>query len=96
MYVLVRKDLAETYRCVQGGHAVSQFALDNPERFRLWGNQTILYLGVRNENSLKLWIEKLNSKGKIWSGFYEPDLNNQLTAIACVDIGEVFKDLPMA
>ena len=48
MYVLVRKDLAETYRIVQGSHALAQYALDHPVEFQKWHNTTIVYLGVRN------------------------------------------------
>lgn len=30
MYILVRKDLAQTYKLVQGAHALAQYALENP------------------------------------------------------------------
>lgn len=93
MYVLVRKDLDATYRCVQGGHAVAQFALDYPERFKEWGNHTIVYLGIPNEYVMQLWVSKINGNGKTFSVFFEPDLRDQLTSIACVDTGEIFKKL---
>jgi hypothetical protein len=97
MYVLVRRDLDETYRCVQGGHALAEYALRGDlDAFRTWNNSTLVYLGVTNEFMLKMWAEKLTKKGKRWVGFREPDLTNQLTAIACIDNGEIFKKLPLA
>lgn len=91
MYVLVRKDLSETYRMVQGAHALAQFALEHPEEFARWNNETIVFLSVRNYKELKnIYCELL--KRKTSSGFYESDLEDQLTAIACYDTGEFFKD----
>ena len=92
MYVLVRKDLAETYRIVQGSHALAQYALDHPVEFQKWHNTTIVYLGVRNLVELKAWNLELLKK-KVASSFFEPDLDNQITAIACYDDGRIFKDL---
>src|SRR4030042_6902601 len=97
MYVLVRKDLDETYRNVQGGHAISEYSLrGNLNAYREWNNSTLVYLGIPNGKVLELWAEKLTDKGKNWVGFYEPDLYDHLTAIACIDTGEVFKKLPLA
>jgi len=93
MYVLVRKDLSETYRCVQGTHAVAQYALEQSDLFRVWGNQTIVFLGVSNLLALRAWNEKLIAAGKHFSVFREPDLDGQETAIACFDLGDIFKDL---
>ena len=96
MYVLVRKDLSDSYRFVQGGHAVAQFALDHEDRFKLWGNQTIVYLSVPNEYVLSLYESKLIDNDKTYSKFIEPDLHDALTSIACVDTGEIFKNLRIA
>ena len=97
MYVLVRKDLAETYRIVQGSHAVAEYALrGDQERFKAWNNSTIIYLGVRNEQALLLWSMKLTDRKKFFSPWHEPDMRGQMTAIACIDTGEIFKKLRMA
>ena len=96
MYVLVRNDLSEKYKFVQGGHALAQYALQFPEIFREWNNETICYLGVRNLIEIKKWVPKLAIENKFYSDFIEPDLDSQLTAIACYDSGEVFKSLPLA
>ena len=94
MYVLVRNDLDTTYRGVQGIHAVSAFY----ERGNSsdWHNETVVQLGVANERELEKWIWKLNQKNKHWVGFKEPDLKDQLTSIACVDTGEIFKGLQLS
>lgn len=94
MYVLVRKDLPETYRTLQGSHAIAEYSLRGDQNlYQEWNNHTMIYLGVPNEAVLKFWSLKLTDKGKKWIGFYEPDLKNQLTAVACIDTGEVFKKL---
>ena len=94
MYVLVRSDLETTYRGVQGIHAVvAYYEAGNATD---WHNDTLVQLGVRNEQALQMWAWKLDQKKKKYVGFREPDLNNQLTAIACVDTGEIFKHLPVS
>lgn len=96
MYVLVRLDLSEKYQCVQGTHAVAQYSIDHPKQFAEWGNQTLLFLGVRNLIELRKWTFDLQSKYRVFSVFKEPDLDFHETAIACYDTGEIFKDLPLA
>ena len=97
MYVLVRGDLSETYRCVQGGHALASYStIGDPKLYKSWGNQTLVYLKVSNEHFLALWRDRLRSKSIPFGAFYEPDLNDQLTAIACISTGEIFRKLPLA
>jgi hypothetical protein len=96
MYVLVRNDLAEKYRFVQGAHALAQFGLDHPKEFKEWGNKTIVFLGIRNFKKMIKWVTILENLDKAFSDFYEPDLDMQLTAIACYDNGEDFKKLDVA
>jgi hypothetical protein len=87
--VLVRKDLPESYRAVQAGHAVAEWLLHD----RSWNNETLIYLGVTNEFSLYRWADRLDRKGINWVGFREPDIGNQLTAIAVENDGKVFQNL---
>lgn len=96
MYVLVRLDLSIQYGFVQAIHAVSLYAIKHPNYFNNWGNGTIVCLGIRNLIDLKKWHQKIEEKGKVYSCFYEPDLDNQLTAIACYDTGEIFINLKTA
>lgn len=94
MYILVRNDLEATYRCVQGTHAVAQYY--EKGNSTEWHNDTLVQLAVRNEQALKDWVWLLETKRKKFVVFCEPDLCNQLTSIACVDTGEIFRKLPIA
>jgi len=97
MYVLVRLDLDETYRNVQGCHSVAEYSLrGNKVLYKLWDNHTLVHLGVKSEFALKRWKDKLEQAQKDFVTFQEPDIDNQLTAIACVDTGEIFKNLQLA
>ena len=89
LYVLVRKDLPESYRAVQAGHAVAEWLLSD----QTWQNETLVYLGVKNENELMDWKERLDYKNMKYAAFREPDIGNQLTAIATLTEGKVFKKL---
>jgi hypothetical protein len=106
MYVLVRQDLAETYRMVQGAHAVAQYSyaamkgMNDKDYsvftslYKTWNNQYLIFLGVPNLIALREWRDKLQSK--TLSCFSEPDLDGQETSIAVIDTGEIFSELPLA
>lgn len=97
MYVLVRRDLAETYRCVQGCHAVSEYSLKGDlGLYGKWNNGTLVFLGVSNLSQIESWYLKIINANKIAVPFYEPDLRMQMTAIACIDDGEIFQNLKIA
>ena len=88
LYVLVNKKLNPIYGCVQGGHAVAQFMIENPTQ--RWNNDFLIYLYA----DVDKWHNKLKAMGVNHSVFKEPDLNNTITAIACQDdSGELFKSL---
>ena len=89
LYVLVRKDLPRKQQAVQAGHAVAEYILHVP--MLSWDNGTLIYLGVRNEDELVSWGEKLTNKKINWIGFREPNIGNQLTAISAVSDGEIFR-----
>jgi hypothetical protein len=96
MYVLTRLDLEGTYRCVQGAHALAQFAVEHPDEFRRWNNGYLIFLGIRFPREVREWEERLSLAGKKSSSFSEPDQDGVKTAIACYDTGEIFKDLKLA
>jgi len=96
MYVLVRSDLADTYRCVQGAHALAAFALRYPEIFRQWNNGHLIFLGVRFASGIEHWSSLLCLQNKLSATFIEPDQDNRPTAVACYDTGEIFKSLLLA
>lgn len=91
LYVLVRKDLSPSYRAVQAGHAVAEWLLHDQS----WRNETLIYLTTKNEETLKSWADKLDWKNIKWVGFREPDIGNQLTAIATLCDGKIFRKLDL-
>lgn len=95
MYVLVRKELDQTYRAVQGSHALAQYAFEHPKEFADWNNKYLIFLGIRFPMAIEEWTDKLNELKIPFSVFYEPDIF-QKTAIACYTSPSVFKDLPLA
>jgi 2-polyprenyl-3-methyl-5-hydroxy-6-metoxy-1,4-benzoquinol methylase len=80
LYVLVRKDLNKSQQAVQAGHAVAEYLLRGPSTF--WGNGTLVYLAVRNEEELKAWTDKISAAGYEVTPFFEPDRGNEMTAFA--------------
>lgn len=88
LYVLLSKDLEPIYACVQGGHAVAQWMLDNREA-QGWNNEYLVYLYADVEK----WSYKLTLMGRRFSSFREPDLDGKLTSIALVDDGRLFRNL---
>ncbi len=94
MYCLVRKDLSNSYKAVQGGHAIAEYFLSHgiPE---VWNNGTMIYLGVNNEHSLLEWSKKLDVYKKQHVVFFEPDIGNEMTALAIIDDGKIFSKLSL-
>jgi hypothetical protein len=89
LYVLIDQKLDVVYGCVQGGHAVAQWLLEHPNQN--WNNNYLIYLYA----DLDKWRVRLDLTNKDYSMFREPDLNNQLTAIALQDDGRMFKKLKL-
>jgi hypothetical protein len=73
----VRSDISLAYQGVQGGHALAQWLLENPNQ--TWNNQYLIYLSV---DDIDKFMFKLDLKGIKYSKFIEPDYDNQVTAIA--------------
>ena len=90
LYVLVSNKLKPVYGCVQGGHAVAQWLLDN-KNTQKWDNSYLIYVYA----DIEKWIYKLNLKNLNHSIFYEPDLGNIPTSIAIESDGKMFKNLKM-
>ena len=90
LYVLVRKDMTPSQQAVQGGHAVAEFLLRCSQS---WSNETLIYLGVKGELQLKKWIHKLSHINVKFASWREPDMDNQVTAIATCADESMFKNL---
>ena len=72
------------YQAVQGMHAGIQFIFDHPEIARDWhfNSDYLCFLSVADENALLDMVSQANSLGLKYSVFHEPDIGNQVTAIA--------------
>ena len=92
LFVIVRKDLSASQQTVQAGHAIAQYFIDGNKK---WMNHNLVILGVKNLEEL-LNVEFNLSQEKInFSLFKEPDINNELTAIACDSQINLFKKLKL-
>lgn len=92
LYVIVRKDLSTSQQAVQAGHAVAAFLLDGLF-FRRWNNETLIYLGVKGLTQLENLKRKLDFNGIHYTEFREPDIGNQVTAIATNEHSKIFERL---
>ena len=89
LYVCVRKDLSHSQRAVQAGHALAEYMLNSSE----WKNSTLVYLGVKGLNQLENLKRKLEYAEIKHYPFYEPDLDNQMTALASDQSSTIFNKL---
>ena len=80
---VTRRDLTPGYQSVMSSHAAIQFVFDHPEVAQLWIKDPYLaQLSVENEHDLRVLIAKLKKCNIKYSVFREPDIDNQITAIA--------------
>ena len=91
LFVIVRKDLTPSQRAVQAGHALAEYLLHSP--ISRWKNETLIYLGVKGLTQLLNLKIKLDNHGINYIQFREPDLNNEITAIASDENCKIFKKL---
>ena len=80
MFVIVRKDLSISQRAVQAGHALAEHLLHGP--FSRWQNGTLVYLGVKGLTQLENIKRKFDRENIPYKEFREPDIGNEITAIA--------------
>ena len=83
MYVVVRQDIDLGYQIPQSIHAKDKFTHDFPECEHRWYNDsnTIVVLGIENEDELLKLAGLSRLEGLRFSIFFEPDIN-EYTAIA--------------
>lgn len=82
--VITRSDLPLSYQAVQSGHAGIQFQHEHRRIAKRWHKKSnyLIFLSVRNEAELILLAAHAKSENIRVSVFREPDLNNEITAIA--------------
>lgn len=62
-----------------------------------WSNEILVYLKVRGEAELAVWRDRIAKSTDIFSEFREPDIGDQLTAVAAIgeDVGRQVAELPL-
>ncbi len=81
---ITRCDLTPGQRAVQSTHAAINFVFEHPGRAGPWFRESnyLVQLEAKNEQELLRLIEQCELKNIKYTAFTEPDLDNQITAIA--------------
>ena len=96
IYSLTRMDISDGQKTVQSGHSIAQYIIDhNPHQTNEWSNGSIINLGLGSLKSLNRWVKKLETLDIAYSIFREPDMNNEITSIAILHEGNIFKGIPL-
>ena len=82
--IVSRRDLPIGTQALQSGHAAIDFQYQHPVEAKEWQNKSnyLVFLTVADEEELIKFITKANLSGIKHTVFREPDLNNQITAVA--------------
>jgi len=93
--------MSQGYQGVQSIHAAIQFAFEHPDINKEWfeNSNYLGFLSVQDERELHSLIEEANKKNIKLSIFKEPDIDNQITAIALApspDARRLCSRLPLA
>lgn len=94
MFVIVRKDLSKSQQAVQAGHALAEYLLRGPATE--WQNGTLIYLGVKGLTQLENLKHKFEIYDIPYKEFREPDIGNEITAIATDKENRFIKKLNLA
>lgn len=84
MYIITREDLSPGVQAVQGQHALAEFMITFPGTAKEWHENSnyLGFLSIPNEASLIELADRAVRKDLRVAWFREPDLDNQVTAIA--------------
>jgi hypothetical protein len=96
LYVVVPRTLSTPQKAVQGGHAIADFMIRNPES--QWRGHSLIFLTVPTEQDLKDLLDGAQGWCRCEVGWFcEPYWNNKLTSVAIFgdDAGERLKSLPL-
>ena len=96
LYIVVPKSLSYSQRAVQGGHAIADFMIKNPESE--WRGHSLVFLTVPTDEELVALYEESKGWCRCETGwFHEPYWDNRLTAVAIYgdDASERLKNLPL-
>ena len=101
LIVITRQDLPPGCQAVQSAHAAIEFQHEHVSIAKQWNTESkyLILLSVRNEKYLLHLLEKIKKHELKYSVFKEPDINNQITAIAiepCEKSKKICSNLPLA
>jgi hypothetical protein len=84
LYLVTRRDLEPGQQAVQAAHALRQFSHEHPEADKAWfeASNVLAILAVDNEKKLRGLLDVAVFLGAPCCGFYEPDRDRELTAVA--------------
>ncbi len=84
LYIVTRQDLRPGSQIAQALHAFREFIADHSELENDWykNSNYIAILAAKNEEELVKLIQRMEKKKIRFSVFREPDLDNEITAVA--------------
>lgn len=84
LVTVTRRDLLPGVQAVQSSHAAINFIFEHSDRAGPWfqNSNYLVQLSTTDENSLLKLIEKCEYNKIKYTAFREPDINNEITAIA--------------
>jgi hypothetical protein len=77
-YVFIRNNISDSQKIVQTGHV----SIELSKKFDLKYHPSLICLSVKSEEKLIKTIQELIDNGIDFTIFREPDLNNEITAVA--------------
>lgn len=82
--IVTRCDLTPGQRAVQSAHAGIAFTFEHPDVSKRWHykSNNLVLLELVNEKELIELIEKCENQSIRYTVFREPDINNEITAVA--------------
>jgi len=101
LYILVRSDIPVPDQAAQMCHAAEVHGIRYANESGPWGKSfgltTTVLLSVDNEAQLNVWIRKIDQRGYGYKvvEIKEPDMGNQLTAIAYRTDSNIFSGLSL-
>jgi Peptidyl-tRNA hydrolase PTH2 len=101
IYLVTHADLSVGYQITQTAHVIAELAVAYPEHFNAWHgvSQSIIVLQERNSEALTELYIKARRESLTVQAFREPDLGDEITAIAFLPSKEtvgLLSNLPLA
>ncbi len=84
LVIVTRADLSDGYKAVQSAHAAINFTFEHPSRAGPWftSSNYLVLLEVTNQEELRKLIKKCQFNDLRHTVFREPDIGNEITAVA--------------